>query len=192
MIIALAGRRIDAQDASPSRFPQSNRKKVKEELKTLFKKRNAKALVSSAACGADLLALEVANELNLHYCIVLPSDPEEFREKSVTDRGGNWGEIFDKIYQKAKSLGNVIELGSTAENDQVYIEANNKIIDQAASIATKLSDETVSDFSESSIENHVLVVIVWEGKPRGEEDITANFAELGRARGFEVTEVLTK
>lgn len=192
MIIALAGRRIDAQDADPSRFPRRNRKKVREELNNLFKKRNAKALVCSAACGADLLALEVADELNLHYWIVLPSNPEEFREKSVTDRGGNWGKIFDKIYQKAKSRGNVIEIGSTGENDEVYIETNNRILDEAASIATKLLDKTVSDSSERSIENYILVVIVWEGKSRGEDDITANFAESGLARGFEVTEVLTK
>lgn len=192
MIITLAGRRIDGKDDNPSRFPSENRKKVKEKIKSLFIKKNAKALVCSAACGADLLALEVADELNLPYRIVLSSDPQEFREKSVTDRGDDWGEIFDKLYEKAKKRGEVIEVDSTAENDEIYIETNVRILDEATMLAQEASDKTAGNVSHDSIENQILVVIVWEGRTRGDDDITANFAESGRARGFEVEQVLTK
>lgn len=192
MIIALAGRRIDGQDADPSRFPLENRETVKEKLKSLFIRRNAGALVCSAACGADLLALEAADELNLPYRIVLPSDPQEFREKSVIDRGGDWGEIFDKIYEDAKKRGEVVEVGSTAANDEIYIETNTRILDEATLLAQELSDKTAQNASHSLFENPVLVVIVWEGKSRGDDDITANFAESGRAREFEVEQILTK
>lgn len=192
MIIALAGRRIDAKDANPSQFPPRNRQKVKETIKALFKKRKAKGLVCSAACGADLLALEAAAELNLNYRIVLPSEPQEFREKSVTDRGGDWGETFDKIYERAEKRGEVIQFVPTAENDEIYIETNDRILDEALLLAEEFSHKTAEDFSEESIENQILVVIVWEGKSRGDDDITSNFAESGRARGFEVAQVSTK
>lgn len=192
MIIALAGRRIDAKDADPSRFPPRNRKKVKETLKTLFKKTSVKGLVCSAACGADLLALEAADELNLHYRIVLPSERKKFREKSVTDRGGDWGEVFDKIYNKAKKRREVIELISSTENDEIYIETNNRILDEAVLLARKCSHKAVKDVSEELIEKKILVVIVWEGKSRGDDDITAKFAETGRSRGFKLEQVLTK
>lgn len=192
MIIALAGRRIDEQDAHPSRFPLRNAELVRKRLESLFRERNAKGLVCSAACGADLLALSVAEKLNLHSRIVLPFDAKKFRETSVIDRPGDWGEIFDKIYQRAKDAQAVVEIQSTGEDNEAYIETNNRILDEAVSLAEQLPHQQETDASENSIEKHVLVVIVWEGAARGDDDITADFAESGRARRFEVAEVLTK
>ncbi len=94
MIIALAGRRIDEEGTDTPRFPLENIRFVRERLKTLFEENDAKALVSSAACGADLLALDVAGEPGLRRRIILPSKPEKFRKSSVTDRPRKWGEIF--------------------------------------------------------------------------------------------------
>jgi hypothetical protein len=64
-VIALAGRRIDAPDAETPRFPLAAVPFVREQLDALFADRGATALVCSAACGADLVALDAATELGL-------------------------------------------------------------------------------------------------------------------------------
>ncbi len=59
-VIALAGRRIDAADAAMPRFPLENIPLVRKRLADLLVQERAVALVCSAACGADLIALEEA------------------------------------------------------------------------------------------------------------------------------------
>lgn len=192
MIIALAGRRIDEENSKTIRFPLENVPLVKERLKTLFVESKAKGIVCGAACGADLIALDVAGELGLHCRIILSSEPENFRKTSVTDRPGDWGKIFDEIYRTLKDSGNVVLLKSNAHNDDIYIEANEKIIDEAVSLNKLINSKLNSDVSQNQVDDAILIVIVWEGSSRGEDDITLNFANTGRSRGFEVVEVLTK
>ena len=99
MIVALAGRRVDPKDQDPRRFsstPESVelvRRRIRDKLLNL----QASVLVSSAACGADLLALAEAGELGLRRRIILPFDHNEFRSTSVTDRPGNWGPLYDAV-----------------------------------------------------------------------------------------------
>jgi hypothetical protein len=192
MIIALAGRRIDEKGSDTKRFPIQNVQLVRNRLKNLFKnlieERDAKGIISSAACGSDLIALDLAEELGLHRRIVLSSEPEKFRQTSVIDRPGNWGEVFDKIYQMLDESGNVIVMKSYEDNDQLYLETNKKILDEADSFANEVDCESMTDNSN----NRVLTVIVWEGSSRGENDITADFANTSRARNLEVIEILTK
>src|SRR5947209_320182 len=95
MVIALAGRRIDAPNAETPRFPLENREKVGNRIRDFLAEHGATALVCSAACGADLLALEAAEELGLRRRILLPFAPDRFRATSVTDRPGEWGPLFD-------------------------------------------------------------------------------------------------
>ena len=47
-------------------------------------------LVCSAACGADLIALQAAGRVSLRRRIVLPFEPSRFRDSSVVDRPGDW------------------------------------------------------------------------------------------------------
>ena len=62
-VIALAGRRIDAPETKPARFPLKNVPIVRERLAALLAAEHAEALVCSAACGADLIALAEAERL---------------------------------------------------------------------------------------------------------------------------------
>ena len=71
MIIALVGRRIDAPDAE-ARFPLSQAGRVRETIRARLQGCGATALVTSGACGADLLAQDVAGELGLSRRMVLP------------------------------------------------------------------------------------------------------------------------
>ena len=63
MIVALAGRRIDAVNAKERRFPLANVELVRKRIREMLKTEDATAVVCSAACGADLIALSEAASL---------------------------------------------------------------------------------------------------------------------------------
>lgn len=180
MIIALAGRRIDAPDATVRRFPLANVPLVEARLEALLRQCEASAIVSSAACGADLIAQRVAISLGLQCTVVLPYPAPLFKERSVIDRPGEWGREFDRVIAHAHRHGSLIELNATAAREasaQAYRLANEAILDAALSAARSSAD--------------VLAVIVWEGQSRGADDLTAAFAESARARALVVDEVST-
>jgi hypothetical protein len=179
-VIGLAGRRIDAADAKESRFPPdlTNLERVGRRLRAMLVSESAVALVSSAACGADLLALNEAHQLGLRRRVVLPFDPAEFRKASVTDRPGNWGTLFDKTIEEIESRGDLIVLGCGAESDS-YIEVNHAIIEEAVSLGR-------------SLQSSVSAVLVWDGKARGAGDLTEEFKLYAQSRGVPlIMDVLT-
>lgn len=180
MIITLAGRRIDPQDAPIARFPLEMRAIVRKRIQNLLKEHQATALVSSAACGADLLALEAAGNLGLRRRIILSFEPERFRIASVTDRPGDWGALYDQIISEVKTVGDLVLLNEEKDDDATFIRTNGVILDEAQKLAQEADAETV------------LAVLVWEGKSRGAGDITAAFANEARARSIPVTEITTR
>ncbi len=109
MVIALAGRRIDPPDIANPAFPLANVDAVRIRLREFFQAQSAAALVCSAACGADLLALDVAGTLGIRRRVVLPFAAERFRETSVTDRPGDWGSIFDRVIADARSRSEPVD-----------------------------------------------------------------------------------
>lgn len=175
-VVALAGTRIDASNSTESRFPPENVPLVRNRLLNLFREHQVETLVCSAACGADLLALDVAEELGMRSRIVLPFDAETFRKTSVIDRPGNWGEFFDRLYKEIEKRGQVVVLNEQTDPYEAYLLTNERILADAESFGG----------------DGVLVVIVWDGALRNSRDITAEFAAAGRARGFKVIEVMTK
>jgi hypothetical protein len=177
MIIALAGRRIDAADASVPRFPLTNADMVRRRVRELFVAQGAKKLVCAAACGADLLALEVAGELGLRRRIVLPFEPGQFRRTSVVDRPGNWGEIFDRVLREV-GPADIVVVPDRAADSEMYLMTNDVILDEARALAEAWEQ--------------ILAVIVWEGTPRGVGDVTAAFAQSARQRALKLVTLLTR
>src|SRR3954453_19171963 len=116
-VIALAGRRGDAAGTDPPRFPPEAVPAVRQRLADLLTKERAVALVCSAACGADLVALEEAERLGLRRRIVLPFPPERFRKTSVNDRPGDWGPVFDRLVAAAGATGDLIVLPAVSGSD---------------------------------------------------------------------------
>jgi hypothetical protein len=86
-VIVGAGRRVDATDGTVARFPPQNVAEVRENIGRVLKNQKPIAIVSSAACGADLLLLDVAREMQVPRHILLPSSPEEFRYGSSGQLG---------------------------------------------------------------------------------------------------------
>ena len=183
VVIALAGRRIDAPDTNPPRFLLENVPMVRQRLADMFTAERTGALVCSAACGADLIALEEAERLGIRRRIVLPFSPARFRDTSVTDRPGDWGPIFDRIIASATSAGDLVILGDLeGNNDAAYAAANEAIIHEAQG----LIQETTAGAPCKGV-----VVVVWEGAAREGTDASGGLRDLARRAGFEERSVLT-
>ncbi|HEY7022514.1 MAG TPA: hypothetical protein VH349_15460 [Ktedonobacterales bacterium] len=187
IVLALAGRRIDA-DGAPPRFPLKQAPSVKGRLTRLLRDLQPDALVCSAACGADLLALEAAMALNIPVTIVLPFAPEQFRETSVVDRPGDWGRRYDAVMKRATNGAtagciHVIEPPS-GQDDDVYVAATDAILDDAQKLAGEVGG--------SSDETELVAVVVWEGASRGEGDLTEYFRQGALERGFTEKVILTR
>ena len=178
MVIALAGRRVDAPKADNPRFPPTNIPLVQKRIAEWFAQHDVHTLVCSAACGADLLALAAAEEFGVHNHIVVPFPREQFRVASVVDRGEDWGAPFDAILDRVEAQKDVIVLGYAPENEAAYLETNHVILELAVSLGTQLDQP-------------VKVVVVWDGASRGDDDVTAAFQQEAHERGLEVEDILT-
>jgi hypothetical protein len=189
-VVALAGRRVDPPDADTPRFPSENVGLVRERLRSFLEERQAAVLVCSAACGADLVALEAAGTLGMRRRIILPFDPERFRETSVTDRPGDWGPLYERVIAAARRTGDLVVLEGAGAGGTAYLAANERILDQALHLAGVAADNGAAALGPVAPEV-ALAVIVWEGQSRGDDDATAQFATSARRRGLAVEEVLT-
>jgi hypothetical protein len=184
MVAALAGRRIDAEDSATPRFPLENAPAVTGRIRCCFQSRKISTLVCAAARGADLLALEVAGELGIRRCVVLPGDAASFRASSVVDglvgeRQGKyqWGAIFDGILEAVSQNGDLIVCANEAAGHESYLAANLAILDHAARLALPAKV--------------VLATIVWNLASRGPGDVTAAFRDEAVRRGFRIEEMST-
>jgi hypothetical protein len=182
-VIALAGRRIDAPETKSARFPLSNVPIVRERLAALLAAEHAEALVCSAACGADLIALAEAERLGLRRQIVLPFSAKRFRETSVTDRPGEWGPLYDRLIAEAQAAGDLVVLpGTDGDDDAAYSTANHSIISEAQRLAQAAPDGRPY---------RLVAVIVWEGSAREGTDASGGLLTLAKEAGFEERSVLT-
>ena len=173
MVVALAGRRIDPEDAAEPRFPQRNVERVRTAVREVLSELGATALVCSAACGADLIALSEAAALTLRRKVILPASREKFRLTSVVDRPGNWAPLYDRILDDAERAGDLWILDGIT-----WTGVNSKILEAAGEIG-------------QASEMDVVAVTVWDGRSQGDGDATADFAARARSRGLRVMTVRT-
>jgi hypothetical protein len=172
-IIAQAGRRVDEVNSETARFPSTNVRIVRERIKASFVKEKPLALVSSAACGTDLLALDIAGELGIERFVLLPTAPEVFRASSVTDRPGDWGLLFDRVIRGAH-----VEVLTLPEGQAGYLETNVRLLDRTQALATKCRATAEA-------------MVVWDQKSRGTDDMTGHFLAQARQRNLPVIEIST-
>src|SRR5262249_29872049 len=123
-VAALAGRRIDPANAAYTRFPLTNVDLVRRRIDDALARLSVSWLVSSAACGADLLAQEAAAARGIEQTVVLPFDRTTFRETSVVDRPGDWGAQFDRLIDDLERRERVIDLHLPPGGDETYTRAN--------------------------------------------------------------------
>jgi predicted acylesterase/phospholipase RssA/tetratricopeptide (TPR) repeat protein len=180
-IIAFAGRRIDADDTNAARFSRDAVPTVRRRIADLLIRESAVVIVCSAACGADILALEEAECLGVRRRIVLPFAADRFRVTSVIDRPGDWGRRFDRLVQVAAESGDLVVLSGDPDNGEAaYSAANEAIIAEAKRLA------------QIGTTRRLIAAIVWEGSARPDGDATAEFRNLAAAAGFEDRVILTR
>lgn len=172
-VIVEAGRRMDAPGAEVARFPPSNVDEVRQRILQLLIRERPSAFVSSGACGADLLALEVAGDLRVPRYVLLPSSPEQFRKTSVTDRPGDWGTLYDKVLKTS-----TVELLNLPDSQEGYIATNLKLLDRAEALARKYHTTTQA-------------LVIWNKQLRGPDDVTGHFLAQAKLRNIAVVEIST-
>src|SRR5664279_3285300 len=139
MILAMAGRRIDGNDADEARFPLRNVGRVSRDVEALFLRQEVNVLVSSAACGADLIGLSEAGKLGRRRRVVLPFSREKFRVESVVDRPGEWGQLFDMILDDVSAMGDLVILPGASAVDP-YVATNVAIVEEALALGRELRE----------------------------------------------------
>ncbi len=170
-VVVSAGRRVDAPDAATPRFPLQNVKIVRARVEEYLQQQRPSAIVASAACGADLILLQAAQ--NLPRYVLLPSSPEEFRESSVTDRPGDWGAIYDEVLHGAQV--DVLQVPSGQEG---YLAINDRLLDKAQAVAGDLGTS-------------VAALVIWNQESRGDDDVTEHFLREAGERNFPIREIST-
>jgi hypothetical protein len=173
--MALAGRRIDAADAEIKRFPLENVETVRNRIKDFFDLHHPSVLICSGASGSDLIALDIAGELQVQRHMVLPFPPDIFKEKSVADSPGNWAPLFDRIYKEISDTGNVSILNYAQDDEDRYAKTNIVILDMTKRPAE--ADEKNS--------HKPLALAVWDGQARSGTDMTAHFMEEAKKRNID-------
>jgi hypothetical protein len=171
-VAALAGRRTDAEGAAEPRFPPERNADVRGRLLDAFRAAEVRTLVCAAACGADLLALSAAGELGIRRRIVLPYDPDEFRRRSVVDRPGDWGELYDRTIADVAARGDLRVLDLSPDDPASFERTNAAIVDDAATLAYETT------------RTPPIVFAVWDGPLTGRTDYTEDFVHAARRRGF--------
>jgi len=178
VVVALAGRRADAPDTGPPSFPAAHRGAVAEAIRARLADGSAIALVCSAACGADLLAIEAARDLAIRFRIVLPFDKDRFRATSVADRPGEWGELFDRACAEAEAAGDLVVLGLDGSEAAAYARTTAVILDEGEALAAAAGADRVA-------------IAVWEGPRPDGDDFTKQFVDEATARGWRLAEIST-
>lgn len=177
-VAALAGRRVDGPDSAAVRFPAPNVSLVRGRIQVQLEHLGVQVLVCSAACGADLLALDVAGDLGIRRRVVLPAEPERFRRTSVVDRPGDWGPLFDRIIADLQARGDLVTFTHAGDDGEGYALANTRILDEAEEIGKNLGVEAIA-------------LIVWDGRAQGTQGFTEAFAGDAAQRGLRVLEIST-
>jgi hypothetical protein len=168
---------VDAADAKQARFPLQNVGIVKARVGAMLENLGATAVVCSAACGADLIALSEAEFRGLRRRVILPFERKLFRDTSVIDRPGDWSGLYDKLLDAAEAAGDLIVL-QNRPGDEAYSACIRAILDDAIALGR-------------TVHEPVTCVLIWNGVSRGNHDFTEEFSVEARRRGLAVAEVRT-
>ena len=176
-VIAAAGRRIDAEDADVLRFPLDRVDETRGKIRAALVECGAIAVVSSAACGADLLALAEAGTLGLRRRVVLPFDAVRFKQISVTDRPGDWAPLFDEIVRQVEASGDLVVLDEQP-GDAGYAVATDAVLTEAEAMARQNGGRPAA-------------MVIWDGRMRPGIDLTQHFRDTAGDRGFDILDIFT-
>ena len=100
-VIAFAGHMIDVPGRPTPRFPPELESVVAAAIRDRLARMHRPIVYTSAACGADLIAIEVAFDCGAEVNVLLPFNREDFVRTSVAVGGPRWTERFDAALARA-------------------------------------------------------------------------------------------
>lgn len=184
MIVVVAGRRIDPPNAAAVRFPLTYRETVAQRITTALHDLKATIVVSSAACGSDLLAIDAARKLKIRRRIVLPYQAGWFLKDSVTDRPGDWKSLYQQVIEEARQADDLVVMKEERGSDNAFRAANDTILENALRLAR---DEN------PAVPGAALAgLIIWEGASRGPDDVTDHMRQRLEAAGARIYPVISR
>ena len=150
---------------------------VRRDIEATFRRLRLEAIVCSAACGADLLAIEAAHALDIDVHVVLPFEPARFRATSVVDRPGDWGRLYDAAIADANASSRLTILhGPFASDDAAFTAATCEIVHRARELGG----------------NDAVAIAIWDERPRDANDFTAEFLKLAGAENMQRISIPTR
>ena len=94
-----------------------------------------------------------------------------FRKQSVVDRPGDWGPLFRSHRVGGRTGRHLVLLGLSSSEQSAYEETNRAILTEGEALSAAANAGTR------------VAVIVWDGQPRGADDLTQQFLHEAVARG---------
>jgi class 3 adenylate cyclase/tetratricopeptide (TPR) repeat protein len=171
-VALFVGHMIDGPNRASPRFPARLEAEVRAAIRERLERSGALIGYASAACGSDILFLEVLLELGGEAHVVLPYDRDQFVAQSVEILPGtDWGERFRRVLDRSRVLTaspQRLEIGGVS-----YDFANM----MAQGLATLRADQLDAD---------LVPMAVWDGRPGDGAGGTASSVERWRGQGLEV------
>jgi len=174
-VLVFTGHMLDAPGRARPRFPAAIEATVREAIRARLAALQPFAAYGSAACGADLLCLEVARELGAETHIVLPFPPTAFRRTCVDFAGGDWGDRFERALASADSV--TIASDHAASGSVATYEYANLILTGMGSLRAQL------------VQTDLRALAVWDPSAPGLPGGAAALAALWQAHGLAVEQV---
>jgi tetratricopeptide (TPR) repeat protein len=132
-----AGHMVDAADRPVPRFPATAIPSAEERIRNWLTANAIRFSYSSAACGGDILFLEIAQSLDIETHILLPFARDYFITTSVEHGGKEWVQRFERVMVKAASV-TVLNEDVPDYHPSSYDFTNQMIGAQAAARAASL------------------------------------------------------
>ena len=165
-VLVFTGHMMDQPNRAVARFPPSLEPAVRAALRARLAAIAPVALYGSAACGVDILCLELARELGAETHVVLPFPPADFARASVDFAGGGWNARFERALASAESV--TITSDHYASQSTSTFEYANLVLTGMGALRAQMLDTqvrglAVSDFSDpGSAGGSASIVQLWE------------------------------
>jgi hypothetical protein len=174
-VLVLTGNMIDREGRPVPRFPAGLESAVRQAMRDSLQAARPLAAYGSAACGADILGMEIVHELGGEIHVVLPFPPSEFRTASVDVAPGDWGARFDRLLEVASTV--TIASDHRASGSVATFEYVNLLMTGLGQLRAELLDTTL------------LGLAVWDPEAGGAPGGSASVVEAWERRGIAVDKV---
>ncbi len=140
-VACVTGHRVDSDNRTPARFPESNVPGVTRALKSIVEGRRVRFGFGSAASGADLLFAETVLDAGGDVTIFLPFPSADFVGTSV---GQSWRQRFDDVLRRL-APGRLVTLSektpaTDSGKNEAYARCNEVVQREAVDAARMLGE----------------------------------------------------